>query len=600
MARVNLFEFTSTISQESISHPNVTDVKANAADATPPQVKEDTDSVCPDKPINAQVSNTKTSEPGPKGGGGGLGVTNEAAAKSGVSMDVSDVAENLTRDQQGGREVDTLPRKVNAKDGLSASDVSTSVENHEGEQSDLSTIDASGTETIPEASELVMDLDGTELEVTGLTDVTEQTLSEADSLVAKSDALSKATATVEKYHGLMVKMADSGRFMSDELRQTISWALEDIDSELFLPERVALESFNPKSRVSLEANEMVAKGSVRDHDIDDGSDPGEVGKGLSAKLKKLFQASIQIFWRIINSANDLLTSFLQDTGKIKNHLGELRKRVNVLEGGTAFQMKNASRLVVGDEFVGDSKAAIDKTRRIAEELLMNWPNALAKILQDWKNGRGTMFSPNHGNLGELIGNLDNTLDRAFRDFDKLNPKDKDKVPSGFLNVTSLSWSGPMPGNMAVYAGIKRSSDGDATTAALQEAQDAVNLGFSLIPGAESRAGEVKVESLSSGEAVSVIRALEGLIGFADDAKRGMKAVSDFADEARDQGWADLLTGAQGQNGQIAGLIVMNLARTTAESQNRFIGYLINLVKAYIGFLEASLKAEAASGNTVDA
>jgi uncharacterized protein YukE len=610
MARVDIFKMVKSISQESISHPNVDNVAVDATKDIPKNAINEPKPLVTDELPNAEVSNTKTSEPGPENGGGDGTAQTVDVKNATTNMDVSDVNENLNRDQNGGRDIDTLPNKVSATDGLSASDVRTSVEEHaEGEEggegteaSDLSSIDSSGAEGVGEADDMVMDLDGEELQVTGMTDVSESKLAECDSVAAKAEALSKATATVERYHGLMQRMHKEGRYMSDELRQSISWALEDIDANLFFTERAALESFNPKARVSLEASAVaVGSGSkAKEGTIDDGADPGEVGKGLGSKLKKLFEAGVKIFMRFVNMVSDLVASFSQDAGKIKNHLGELRKRVNILEGDKEFTMKGAGRLMIGDEFVGDSKNAVAKVHSIAQELLMNWPNALGKILEEWKGKRG-MFADIFGGAGEeamstIIGGIENNLDRAFRSFDSLQPGDKDKVPSGFLDVDRLHWSGPMPGNMALYAGIKTSKKSGAA-GSMEDAADGVNLSFSLIPGGDPSAGDVKATTPTAGEAVAVIRELEKMCQFIVDVKSGNAALKKFVGEAQHSGFMDLFTGNAA--GQQAGLIALTLAKTTSESQHRFIGYLINLVKGYIGFLEASIKAEGNDG-TIEA
>lgn len=609
MARVNVFSMVQSIANESISTANVDNVTLDAKKDIPSNATNDPKPLEADDLPKADASNTKTTEPGPDNGGGNGTAQTVDVKTATTSMDVSDVNENLNRDQNGGRDIDTLPSQVSVKDGLSKSDVSTSVEEHSGEEkeggdnaesTELKSIDASGAEEIEKADDLVMDLDGEELEITGMTDAAESKLAELDSVAAKADSLSKATATVEKYHGLMVKMHNEGRYMSDELRQSISWALEDIDSQMFLPERVALESFNPEARVSLEANDMAAtSGGARSGTIDDGADPGEVSKGLGGKLKKMFEAGIKIFWRVVNMVSDLLTSLAQDTGKIKQHLGDLRKRVTILEGGKQFTMKNPQRLMIGTEFVGDSPNAITKVHKVAQELLMNWPNAMAKIIEDWKGARGIFGERGSSAMGNVIGGLDTAIDRAFRSFDTLNPGDKAKVPSGFLNVDRLNWTGPMPGNMALYAGTIKPNSKDAITQASEQARNGVTIDFSLIPGGDTRSNDVGVTTLSAGEAVTVIRELEKLCGFIQDAKDGMRALKKFTEGANQQAIMDLFTAPGGAEGQVAGLMVMGVAKTSTESQHRFLGYLINMIKAYMGFIEASIKAEA-NGDTIDA
>lgn len=602
MARVNIFEMVRNISQESVSHPSVDNVTVDVTKEIPKNAVNDPKPLDADELPNADASNTNTSEPGPENGGGDGTAEVVDVKNATTNMDVSDVNKNLTRDQNGGRDIDTLPDQVKVKDGLKPSDVSTSVEDHsdtqEGaaETSDLDSIDASGAETIEKADDMVMDLDGEELQVTGMTDASESALAEADSVAAKSEALSKATATVEKYHGLMQRMHKEGRYMSDELRQSISWALEDIDGQMFFQERAALESFDPQSRVSLEATGMSATGG-KSGEIDDGADPGEVGKGLGSKLKKMFEAGLRIFWRLVNAVVELFNGLTGDVGKVKDHLKDLRTRVNTLEGGVDFTLKNPIRLLIGDEFVGDSKNAVTKVHKIAEELLMNWPNSLGKIIEEWKGSRGIFGSGGATAYGKVVGGLDSALDRAFRNLNTLNPSDRDKVPSGFLDVERLQWSGPLPGNKALYTGVRRL--GDSVEANIREANgDAVKLNFSAIPGESTHAGEVKISTLSAAEAVAVIRELEKLCQFIIDAKDGMRNLKKFTENTNQQAFMDVFTSGSAE-GQIGAIMVMGLAKSSTESQHQFIGYLISMVKAYIGYIEASIKAEA-TGSTIDA
>ena len=601
MARVDIFAMTRSIANESISHPNVDNVALNAKNDIPKNATNEPKPVDTDELPKANDNGVKTNEPGPANGGGDGTAEFTEAKTADTRMDVSDVNKNLTRDQNGGRHIDTLPDQVKAKDGLSASDIRTSVEEHkEGtEESELTSIDAAGAEAIERADDMVMDLDGEELQITGMTDVTEDKLAECDSVAAKAESLSKATATVERYCGLLTRMKSEGRYMSDELRQSISWALEDIDGQLFFPERVALESFNPKSTVSLEANDVAVAGRQggprpKEGTIDDGADPGEVGKSLGAKFKKLFEAGVKVFWRFVNMVSDLITSFTQDVGKIKNHLVDLRKRVNVLEGGVDFSMKGAGRLVQNGEFVGDSKNAIAHVHKVAQELLMTWPSSLVKVMEDWKGSRSFFSGSDHG---KVMDGLDDAMNRAFRSFDKINAGDKGKVPSGFLNSDSISWSGVLPGDMALYFAIERSSE-QGEAGSIEKANKGANIMFSQIPGGNSNAGDVAASTPSAGEAVAVIRELEKLCQFITDAREGMSKLKKFADEVGHEGFMDLIMGMHGVSGQISGMIVMGLAKTSTDSQHRFIGYLINLIKGYIGFLEASLKTEAGNGETI--
>lgn len=607
MARVNLFDFTASIANESVSHDDAESVALNAKNDLPPQIKEDADAVDVDKDVSAEASNTKTNEPGPASGGGDGKADFQSAEKTNINMKVTDVAKNTVRDQNGGRHIDTLPSKVNAEDGLSAKDVRTSVEEHseksESEETELESMDASGAEVVGTADDMIMDLESEELEVAGLTDAADKGISEADAAFAKVNELNQGVASVERYLGLLNRLDETGRAMSPELRQSISWALEAIDAELFFEERVALESFDPSARVSLEANGLVpAGGRSSEGAIEDGEDPGEVGKGLGAKLKKLVEAGIRMFWRAVNAVVDAYNALTSDMNKIRDHLSDLRGKVKILDGGVEFQMKGAHRLMVGDEFVGDSRQAIDKVSKVANELLTAWPNQLGKLIKDWEDGRSGMFGAflgkNDGNnYAKLVDGVSDLMDRAFRGMQSLNPSDRDKVPSGFLDSKRINWSGPLPGNRALYTGVNT----DGNHIEQSALNNSIQLNFSAIPGYDTTSDAVTVTTPSAGEAIAIIRELEKLTHFIDDAKKGMSEIKKMGEEAFGKGSSDVFGGMMANNEakMSAGLMVMGVAAATTKSQSQFFGYLTGMLKAYMGFLAASLKADGGGKDDIE-
>ncbi|ABY63074.1 internal head protein [Pseudomonas phage 201phi2-1] len=597
MSRVKLFDFIGSIANESVSHDAATHVEVNTKNDLPKNVQEDTDKVEVDKDVSADATNTKTSEPGPKDGGGDGTAEFHSAEKAATHMKVGDVAKNIDRDQNGGRDIDTLPNKVNAKDGLSSSDISTSVEEHsdkvesESEATELESMDASGAEEVGAADDMIVDLDSEEMEISGLTEATDKGLSVADAAFAKVDELNKGVASIERYIEMLDRIDRAGREFTPELRQSISWGLESIDGELFFDERVALESCDPSARVSLEATGVAASGA-REGTIDDGEDPGEVSKGLSAKLKKLVEASIRMFWRAVNAVVDIFNHMTGDMKKIRDHLSDLRSKAKVLDGGKEFKMKGAHRLMVGDEFVGDGRQAVDRVTRVANELLIAWPNQLGKIVQKWGQGRRGAMSKtedghnNHINEARLKDEFADAIRRSFRDMQALSPNDRDKVPSGFLGVDKLMWSGPLAGNRALYIGT---SDGG------KDMKGAINFSFSAIPGESTHAGEITVETPTAGEAIAIIRELEKMTHFIDDAKQGMNTIKKVYDgifgDSIERFSRTVASTPQMEEYYRGGDLALTVSRVTFDANREFLGYMTSMVKAYIGFISASMKAE---------
>lgn len=602
MARVNIFDLAKSISKESISHPDVSAVKVDAVADIPDNVKEDTAQEDPTKDVDAEVTNTKTTEPGPANGGGDGTAQTVDAKKATTKVNTKDL--HFDGDQNGGREIDELPNKVSPKDGLKPSDISTSVEEHkeektDGEDATLKTVDAGGAESVGEADDLVMDIDDevNAVEVTGILTQTETDAALVGKILEDVGQLETAKASVERYIGILDSMANRGVEMSNELRATMSIGLKSISVEMFATEVVTLEQF----RISNEANDVVphSRGNLDDDTEFDGA-RDKTRKGLSGKLGQLWEALKRAFDRTLSAVQDLWRSFTTDTTKVSAHLKDLRKRVSVLEGGKEIPIANATRLTLGDEFVGDSPEAIKRTTKMADELLLKWPSSLAKIF-DAINRGGGVFAKN--NLGEVIDSFEDAIEKSFQSLAPLSPKDRNLVPSGFLDVDRMSWSKPLVGNRALYVGVKRSKN-DGLQGTIEEANafsKAVNISFSAIPGYATNTGAKTITTPSAGEAASVIRELEVLINTIVGRQDGMKALKDLTNKARDKTLSDMFVSGMGDASVMSFVIAYGIASSTITSEHAFIGYLLSTIKAYIGFLEGSIKAEqASSGSTIDA
>lgn len=598
MARVNVLKLVNTISKESVTHPDVNTVHVTPGDVAKP-VKEDTDQRCADEGVDAEVSNTKTTQPGPKDGGGNGTADFQTAEKSKTNMDVSDVNSNLTRDQNGGRDIDVLPNKVKPKDGLSASDVSTSVESHEegDETTGLKTMDTGGAEGVGEADDLVMDIDS-EAEAVDVLSQTEIDNKLAGKILTEVGELENAKAAVESYLGVLISMERRGVEMSNELRAVMAAGLKTISVELFEPEVITLENY----RVSNEDGGMVpygrqAEGKGEFVDGDDTEFDGardKTKKGLTGKLKQIWEAIKRAFFRSLSALQDVWNSLVQDTTKVSDHLKDLKGRVRELQGGTPMQIKNAVRLMVGNEFAGDSPEAIKKVGLVANELLLMWPSRLGKIAQTAEK--------DNRDFGAMVDVFETALEQSFRNLKNLSPDDKDSVPSGFLNSTEVLWSQPLVGNRALYVGINRSkaSGIQGTVEDAMALNKAINIDFSAVPAYDTHTGDTEIVSISSGDAQRVIAELSKLMATIAGRRDGIKELDKIAQKTKNLAAFDFAF----KGDQHAGLTMVlcgAAAQVTAQSEHAFIGYLISMVKAYIGFIEGSIKAEAGpQGKTFDA
>lgn len=607
MARVNILDFVEQISKESITHPEVGAVKVDGKKDLPKNVTDDVPQENPREEVDAEVSDTKTSQPGPANGGGDGTAEFNSAEKAKTAVNTKDL--HFDGDQNGGRERDQAPNKVKAKDGLSSSDIRTSVEEHEvgAEVSELETIDTGGAEGIEPADELVMDVDAEVdgSEVTGILSQSEIDSEVMGKILKDVGELEKAKASVERYIGILDSMERRGVEMSNELRKSISIGLESISEDLFKSEIITLEEY----RVSNEANDVAVTGdrgqSGRGDFVDDDDDTefdgarDKTSKGLKGKLKQIWEAIKRAFHRSVNALVDLYQSFTTDTTKLSEHLKGLRKRVSPLEGGKEMALKNASRLKIGDEFVGLSPEAIKRVTKTGKELLLDWPTKLVSILEEIKKGTG--FFAN-ADTAEVLQKFDDAITGSFRGLKSLSPKDKGKVPSGLLDVESLSWSDILPGNRALYVGIKRTKGAHGELSEANNFSDTVKINFSAVPALETDAGGATVVTPTAGEATQVIRALEELINQINGRKEGMVAVRKLAAEAQRAANSDIWTKGFSDSSIYSMVIANGIASATTSGEHAFIGYLISMIKAYIGFLEGSIKVETGDTkeNTIDA
>lgn len=601
MARVNILALVNSISKESVTHPEVKDVHVTAGDVAA-SVKEDTDQRTGDEGVDAEVSNTKTTQPGPKDGGGN-GTAHTVDVKN-VKTHTSTKDLHFDGDQNGGRLVDELPNKVKPKDGLSASDISHSVESHDetsSETSELETIDTGGAEQVGEADDLVMDIDS-ESEAVEILSNTEIDHAVAGKILSEIGELENAKAAVESYLGVLTSMEKRGVEMSNELRAVMAAGLKSISIEMFEPEICSLENFrvsNEDGGVAPYGRQSGGKGEFVGDDDDTEFDGArdKASKGLSGKLKQFWEAIKRAWHRSMSALEDIWRSFTQDTSKVEAHLKDLKGRVRNLQGGETMQLKNATRLMIGGEFAGDSPEAIKTVNAVANEFLLMWPSRLAKILDEAKKG--------HHNIGGMLEALEQAIEGSFRGMKQLSPNDKDKVPSGFLDVQEMRWSEPLVGNRALYVGFQRSNKRDVS-ASYEDAGNigkAVNIDFSAVPGMDTHTGETEIQSISGGDAQRVIAELQKLISTVTGRREGIDKLRKMSNEVVQGATYDAIF--RGINDGNATAIILGgaVAKVTASGEHAFIGYMLSMIKAYIGFIEGSIKVEegkGAGGNTYDA
>lgn len=607
MARVNIFDLVDSFGKESITHPEVKSVTVK--EDGPKNVKEDTPQEEATCDVKATVTDTKITEPGPKDGGGDGKATTADVKNVKTGLTAADM--NVKEDQNGGRHMDVVPNAVKAKDGLSNSDVRTSVEEHDAEVADIDTIETGGVAGVGEADDLVMDIDAEadESEVATIMTQSESDLAVGGKILSDIGELETAKASVERYLQILNRMESNGVEMSNELRQVMAIGLESISADLFKPEVAALENY----RVSNEANDLVAANGRRQEDrrpegrgefVDDDDDTEFDGardktkKGLTGKLKQIWEAIKRAFQRSANALVDLYQSFMTDTTKVSAHLKDLAKRVRALEGGQEIKLRNSVRLMIGNEFVGNSPEAIKRVTKVSDELLIDWPNKLSAIVKAVEKGTGFFKNVD---VNGIISTFEDAVETALPGLKPLNSGDKGKVPSGLLNVDRISWSDVLPGNRALYVGVKRDvAKGGGTVGDMADFGKVMNIKFSVVPGGDVTRDEATMVTPDSGEAMQVIKALQELIDTINSRKEGMAALKELVESTKNSANSDMWMSGLSEPSILAFLAVNAVASETTSSQHLYIGYLISMIKAYVGYIEGSIKMEQGSGETLNA
>ncbi|BEG72434.1 virion structural protein [Pseudomonas phage PA1C] len=576
MARANLFDLCRSISNESITEEVENKAAGTVTEASDqnvdlegkkdlePQLKSDEGEKPDADDVDASVTNTQTSEPGPtEGGGDGTAETVDV-----TNVHTSDTVENHVTavDQTGLGDVGSAHDEVSADDDNVAT--TTSVEEH---TDGLDTIESGETESVGEADDMVQDIDEAveALTADGLTSATDAKGAVVNEIASDMGDIENAKASVERYLGILRGMRENGYEVTNELAESMRVGLEMIDPDFFSDTVVSVEELDDSDKHT----------SARD----------ATESKLTAKMKSLLEAARNVLMRIFNALMDFWRSFTQDATKLKERLRTLRSKVGTLDGGKQIKIGGLQRLSIGKEFVGDSPEAIKRVENTADIVLINWPSKLAEILKKFDDKSTYYFGVQSGLAPEMLDAIDDILSNSFRGFKNVNSNEKDKVPSGMLNSTSVHMSEVLPGNRAMFVGVNTDYAADKTF----NFNNAININFSVIPGGDSYGGADTIKTMSAGEAVSVIRATEQLINKVEAAVEGRSKLNELAQRVNQKGssflFGALMTGDE--NSAISSLLAITLARQTANANHLFTGYCLNLVKAEIAVIEAMLKAE---------
>jgi hypothetical protein len=495
---------------------------------------EITDTVTPNEEVGASVSNTPTKEL--------KDTTQDGTAQT---QDVGKVSVKETTDAGNAGEEDAVTNKTPDAVSAGEKDLTTGVVSKED------AIEANETEHLEpkEADDAVMNVEQAveELENTGITVGSDNALNRAETVGNDLENINKVEAALEQYQTMLVGMRKAGKRPTPEFAKSVKIALESHDRNFFRPVVTSLEDY------SRPGNHLVS------------------AKGLEAaigdKLKDLGAAAGNALKRLLEMLIDAWNHFTRDTPKLIEELDKTIKAVQgaELSAGDTLQFKGGARLMVNGNFVGDSVEIVKNVEKTAQQLLVEWPQALIKLVNTIE-AKGKSVAVANEDAGGSDGIEDAAQAALEATFSQFTQVDSGDAPSSMSNYPIVTRSPVMPGNKAMFIGVQ---DGGTAAVGVAHMKQFMKFDFASVGDAEGGAGEVKIPSKE--RAVAALNAVKGIVANLIGKDTSMAALKQLAKTVTSE------------KGTKAGDVVQG-AITAALMQHRmFMGYLTSLVKSYIAF-----------------
>ena len=498
--------------------------------------KEDlTAAVVPNEEVGATDKGVATQKPGPANGGGdGTAVTQE----------VGKVSVKQTTDAGNAGEEDAVSGKTPDQVKAGEKDITTGVVSQEDN------IEANEAEHITpkEADDAVMNVDDAveRLEETGVTLGAEGSLQKAEAVGNDLENFNKVEAALEAYQGLLKDMKAKGKRPTPELVSAISICLKSHDPAFLKPVIASLEDYaRPDTHLVASIGLEAAIGD---------------------KLKDLGKAAGNAVMKIIEMLMDAWNHLRRDTPKLIEELDRLGKGMQSanLDTSKSVSIKGASRLMINGEFAGDSVEVVRNVEKVSRELLVQWPQALIKLVTTIEGANKQVAVSNEAMDKEGVESAAQTaLEATFHSFKQV---DAGEAPSKLSSYSIITRSPILPGNHAMFIGIN-----DGTNASVNVAEAKHFMGFAFERAGDRDGGGAEVNLPSPERAVAALKAVRDIVGnlIAKDTSMGQLK------ELRKK----LATDAGTREGDV----VRGAIQSALMSHRAYMGWLISLVKAYIGF-----------------
>jgi hypothetical protein len=490
---------------------------------------EITDTVKPNDEVGASVTNTQTKE---------LKDTTQSGLAQ--TQDVGKVSVKETTDAGNAGEEDAVTNKTPDAVKAGEKDLTTGVVSQED------AIEANETEHLEpkEADDAVMNVEHAveELEANGITAGSDNALQKAESVGNDLENISKVEAALEQYQTLLVGMRKKGVKPTPELARAIKISLESHDRNFFRPIVSSLEDFaRPDTR-------LVASRGLE--------------AAIGDKLKDLGAAAGNALQRLIEMLIDAWNHFTRDTPKL---IEELDKTIKAVQGaelaaGEDLQVKSAGRLMINGNFAGDSVDVVKNVEKTAQQLLVDWPQALIQLVQTIEASGKQVAVSNEDSAGSAHG-VEEAAQKALEaTFSQFTQVDSGEAPSSMGAYEIVTRSPVMPGNKAMFIGI-----GSGTSAA-ENVADKNFMKFEFASTGDAESGEAGVKIPSKERAVAALNAVKGIVANLIGKDTSMGALKNLR--------KTITSGNPTAKGAVQAALMQH---------RMFMGYLTTLVKSYIAF-----------------
>lgn len=420
------------------------------------------------------------------------------------------------------------------------------------------------TEGAEEAEEAPATLEEPEPEVNPVEEAQEYLNNTAEDV----DQLGKVQEALEGYLDILDHATAGGSMPVDpNLARAIYIGLEAFGDPWLTQGHASLEDFSDPAGQWVVSNEFVGslKGKLSD-----------TAKMLGNALQKLFD------WLM-----DIWNGLTQDAEELKAKVAELSQRIAGLKGGNndPMPLKGARRLYVNNFFVGNTAKPILDIARVGQAFLGNYPKMMSGVLNVAEQHVA------HANSGEeALGGIIQAMTSTFRPEQLgVSKANQNEIPSSFQKFPAVAKSPTLPGNKAMYTGLKpvEGEDGAHAVALAAKLQDFFKVAFEDVPS-KSTEVESQVKAPDQHTLATMAKSLDSLLSNIADFQAAKAELNGYKSKLmKSVGKMQQQIGLKDtQSNFLVGLYGRLMCNNMALPAGNYLGYVHSIAKVYIAVLTA--------------